>query len=55
MYFHICLTISVRGIPFSPTTAAKFALGASGFMNAADGLRADFFFAQRKNVHRFVG
>jgi hypothetical protein len=28
----------------TPTTSASTALGATGFMNAAFGLRADFFF-----------
>jgi hypothetical protein len=36
---------SVRGIGFEPTTSASFALGVTGFMNAAFGFRADFFFA----------
>jgi hypothetical protein len=34
----------VRGIGFDPTISASFALGVTGFMNAAFGLRADFFF-----------
>jgi hypothetical protein len=36
---------SVRGIGLPPITAASVALGFIGFMNAAFGLRALFFFA----------
>ncbi len=36
---------SVRGTAFDPMTAASAGLGETGFMNAALGLRADFFFA----------
>jgi hypothetical protein len=39
------LVISVRGIAFEPTTAESAASGVTGFMNAAFGFRADFFFA----------
>ena len=35
----ICLTTSVRGKGFAPTTFAKSALGVSAFMKAALGLR----------------
>src|SRR5713226_7476305 len=41
-YAQIFLTTSVRGSGLSPTTLASAALGWSGFMNAALGLRADF-------------
>src|SRR5258708_10636648 len=44
-YAQIFLTTSVRGIGLSPTTLARAALGVIGFMNAAFGLRADFFAA----------
>ena len=45
MYCQSFFTTSVRGIAFFPTTAARAALGVNGFMKAALGLRADFFFA----------
>src|SRR5438128_4511397 len=47
-YAQIFLTTSVRGSGRSPVILARAALGVSGFMNAAFGLRADFlagFFA----------
>src|SRR5438105_3311603 len=44
-YAQIFLTTSVRGSGRSPTTLASAALGWSGFMNAALGLRADFLAA----------
>jgi hypothetical protein len=44
MYAHSRLVTSVRGIGFEPTTSASAALGVTGFMNAALGLRAGFFF-----------
>jgi hypothetical protein len=45
MYAQILLVTSVRGIGVAPTMAASGPLGISGFMNAAFGLRAAFFFA----------
>src|SRR2546428_14047155 len=44
-YAQIFFTTSVRGSGRSPTTLASAALGWSGFMNAALGLRADFLAA----------
>ena len=46
MYVHNLLTTSVRAKGVDPTTAAKAALGVSGFMKAALGVRflaGDFF------------
>src|SRR5215831_1839973 len=43
MYAQSFLVTSVRGIGLLPTTSASDALGVIGFMNAAFGLRADFF------------
>src|SRR5688500_16799432 len=43
MYAHSRFVPSVRGIGFDPTTSASDALGVTGAMNAAFGLRADFF------------
>src|SRR5688572_33502362 len=47
MYAHSRFVTSVRGIGLEPTTSASAALGVTGFMNAAFGLRAAFlaFFA----------
>src|SRR6185503_2445234 len=45
MYPHSFFVTSVRGIGLPPITAASVALGLIGFMNAAFGLRALFFFA----------
>src|SRR5687768_13195414 len=45
MYFHIWLVTSVRGIGIEPMIAASGPVGIIGFMNAAFGLRAVFFFA----------
>jgi hypothetical protein len=39
------LVISVRGIGLAPTIAESAASGVTGFMNAAFGFRAVFFFA----------
>src|SRR5262245_58744409 len=46
MYSQIFLVTSVRGMAFSPTTAARTPVGVIAFMNAAFGLRfaALFFF-----------
>src|SRR5579859_4316133 len=43
MYAQSFLVTSVRGIGLLPTTSASDALGVIGFMNAAFGLRPDFF------------
>jgi hypothetical protein len=45
IYTQSFFTTSVRGNPLVPTIAPRSALGVSGFINAADGLRADFFLA----------
>src|SRR5690349_1322523 len=45
MYRQSALVASARGRGLEPTTAASSALGVRGFMNAALGFRADFFFA----------
>ena len=45
MYFQIWLVTSVRGIGLEPMIAANGPVGIIGFMNAAFGLRAVFFFA----------
>src|SRR5262245_53558174 len=45
MYSHSRFVTSVRGIGFEPTTSASAALGVTGFMNAAFGLRAAAFLA----------
>ena len=45
MYTQIFLTASVRGTGLLPITSAKAALGVIAFIKAAEGLRADFFFA----------
>jgi hypothetical protein len=45
MYFQIWLVTSVRGIGDEPMIAASGPVGIIGFMNAAFGLRAVFFFA----------
>jgi hypothetical protein len=45
MYAQILLVTSVRGIGVEPMIAASGPDGVSGFMKAAFGLRATFFFA----------
>src|SRR5438105_15138003 len=45
IYTHIFFTTSVRGNGLLPTTSASGPLGVRGLINAADGLRADFFLA----------
>jgi hypothetical protein len=44
MYAHSFLVTSVRGIALDPITAARAALGVTGFMKAAFGFRAGAFF-----------
>jgi hypothetical protein len=43
MYAQSFFVTSVRGAGLLPITSASAALGVIGFMNAALGLRADFF------------
>jgi hypothetical protein len=54
MYCQSFLVTSVRGIAFAPTTAASLSSGRMGFMNAALGLRFDFFFFAARRTLRFA-
>src|SRR5438874_12488340 len=47
MYAHSRFVTSVRGTALSPTISLRAGLGCIGFMNAALGFLADFFFAMR--------